>query len=121
MPQKMPELVSPPYVVYTLRDSQSEINKQPVLYCMHDFDLGGGDKNAFSQLAKRWKLQDLKIVTWRYQEFEFPLPAFVNLRKLDLHGLSSTHTSRNDRTAEILLASPNLEHLGLSISDEWHE
>jgi len=43
------------------------------------------------------------------------LPRFSNLRKLTLYGISRTnYDHRHDDIIEILIASPNLNHLGLS-------
>jgi hypothetical protein len=60
-------------------------------------------------------LRELVLVASDLEEFDDHLPRFRNLRKLTLWGLWRTdHEHRHDDIIEILIASPNLQHLGLS-------
>jgi hypothetical protein len=60
-------------------------------------------------------LRELVLAASEYEEFDDHLPRFSNLRKLILHGISRTdYDHRHDDIVEILIASPNLHHLGLS-------
>jgi hypothetical protein len=86
------------------------------------------DQRPVKQLAKLEKLKEVTLIAFRDYDIDFrwKIPCFQNLRKLVVHGIEHDDNRTDGKSAfaeiaKILLASPNLEFLGLSSSlDEGH-
>ncbi|KAK0111033.1 hypothetical protein ONS95_001413 [Cadophora gregata] len=100
--------------VDTCLEKMPELVSLEVTTSVGELDLSGEGRNGLESVAKRGKLRDLILVASKRQEFPTFKTVFTNLRTISLQRLSRVDQDRHNDLVEILLASPHLNHLGLS-------